>query len=61
MSTKNGSDERISTGLPGLDNILGGGLDPNRLYLVEGNHSRGTHVPVEEPSTASQAALFGGR
>jgi circadian clock protein KaiC len=28
--------ERISTGLPGLDNILKGGLDPNRLYLIEG-------------------------
>jgi circadian clock protein KaiC len=28
--------ERISTGLPGLDNVLNGGLDPNRLYLIEG-------------------------
>lgn len=27
---------RISTGIPGLDDILGGGLTPNRLYLVEG-------------------------
>jgi circadian clock protein KaiC len=24
---------RISTGSEGLDDILGGGLDPNRMYL----------------------------
>jgi circadian clock protein KaiC len=29
-------DKRISTGMSGLDKILGGGLDPDRLYLVEG-------------------------
>jgi circadian clock protein KaiC len=28
---------RISTGIPGLDNILCGGLAANRLYLVDGN------------------------
>jgi circadian clock protein KaiC len=28
--------DRISTGIAGLDDILGGGLTPNRLYLVEG-------------------------
>src|SRR3977135_429856 len=33
--------ERISTGLSGLDDILGGGLDPNRLYLVEGTPGSG--------------------
>src|SRR4051812_12354116 len=33
--------ERISSGLSGLDNILGGGLDPNRLYLVEGTPGAG--------------------
>jgi circadian clock protein KaiC len=27
---------RVPTGVPGLDDILGGGLTPNRLYLVEG-------------------------
>lgn len=26
---------KISTGIPGLDEVLGGGLAPNRLYLVE--------------------------
>jgi circadian clock protein KaiC len=28
--------ERVSTGIAGLDDILGGGWTPNRLYLVEG-------------------------
>src|SRR5580698_7050734 len=32
---------RLSTGIPGLDNILGGGLTPNRLYLVEGSPGAG--------------------
>ncbi len=32
---------RISTGSEGLDNILGGGLDPNRLYLYEGRPGSG--------------------
>jgi circadian clock protein KaiC len=41
MSAEQELDERISTGLPGLDNILGGGLDPNRLYLVEGTPGSG--------------------
>jgi circadian clock protein KaiC len=27
---------RISTGVPGLDDILNGGLIPNRVYLIEG-------------------------
>ena len=29
-------ETRVSTGMSGLDDILGGGLDPDRLYLVEG-------------------------
>src|SRR6478672_4879668 len=32
---------RISTGIVGLDNILGGGLVPGRLYLVEGTPGAG--------------------
>ncbi len=32
---------RISTGIPGLDSVLGGGLDANRLYLVEGEPGTG--------------------
>lgn len=32
---------RISTGMPGLDAVLRGGLTPNRLYLLEGNPGTG--------------------
>src|SRR5690242_18342730 len=31
----------ISTGIPGLDNILHGGLDADRLYLLEGKPGTG--------------------
>jgi circadian clock protein KaiC len=30
-----------TTGIPGLDDILGGGLTPHRLYLIEGNPGSG--------------------
>ena len=30
------SEQRASTGVPGLDDILGGGFTPHRLYLIEG-------------------------
>ena len=33
--------ERISTGIAGLDDILGGGLTPQRVYLVEGSPGAG--------------------
>jgi len=33
---KASSDKRVSTGISGLDSILGGGLTPDRIYLVEG-------------------------
>lgn len=33
--------ERASTGIPGLDHILGGGLPANHLYLVEGTPGTG--------------------
>jgi circadian clock protein KaiC len=36
-----GERPRISTGCAGLDNILGGGLDPDRIYLVEGRPGSG--------------------
>lgn len=32
---------RISTGSPGLDEILGGGLDPRRVYIYEGSPGTG--------------------
>src|SRR3954466_10297047 len=31
----------VSTGVEGLDEILGGGLPPSRLYLVQGNPGSG--------------------
>src|SRR5690606_5874632 len=35
------ADPRISTGIAGLDDILGGGLTPQRVYLVEGSPGAG--------------------
>lgn len=34
-------DPRVSTGVPGLDDILAGGLMANRLYLIEGQPGAG--------------------
>lgn len=31
----------VKTGIPGLDDVLSGGLTPNRIYLVEGNPGAG--------------------
>ena len=31
----------VATGIEGLDDVLGGGLTPNRLYLIEGNPGSG--------------------
>jgi circadian clock protein KaiC len=36
-----GGAKRISTGIRGLDHVLGGGLTPHRLYLVEGDPGSG--------------------
>lgn len=33
--------QRSSTGIPGLDEVLGGGFLPHRLYLVDGNPGSG--------------------
>jgi circadian clock protein KaiC len=35
------SREFVSTGIPGLDNVLGGGLTKERLYLLEGDPGSG--------------------
>ena len=35
------SDPRVATGVPGLDEILGGGLTRDRIYLVEGTPGSG--------------------
>ena len=34
-------EELLSTGIPGLDVVLGGGLSPHRIYLVEGEPGTG--------------------
>jgi circadian clock protein KaiC len=34
-------DDRLATGIEGLDDILGGGLPPGRLYLVQGDPGSG--------------------
>src|SRR3984893_2911208 len=34
-------EDRVSTGIPGLDNVLCGGVDAERLYLVEGEPGTG--------------------
>jgi circadian clock protein KaiC len=49
------SPGRVSTGIPGLDDILGGGLFPNRLYLAEGQPGTG------KTTLALQFLLEGGR
>ncbi|MFC7692217.1 ATPase domain-containing protein [Paeniroseomonas aquatica] len=45
---------RISTGSAGLDDILGGGVDADRLYLVEGRPGAGkTTLALQSSSPAS--------
>ncbi len=41
FSTSPIAEPRISTGVPGLDDILCGGLTPSRLYLLEGTPGTG--------------------
>jgi circadian clock protein KaiC len=41
LETASDDPPRISTGCPGLDSILGGGLDSNRMYLYEGRPGTG--------------------
>jgi circadian clock protein KaiC len=36
-----GAESRLSTGIPGLDDVLCGGLDAERLYLLEGEPGTG--------------------
>jgi circadian clock protein KaiC len=33
--------DRLSVGVPGLDEVLLGGLNPNRIYLLEGSPGTG--------------------
>src|ERR1700722_272856 len=34
-------DRLVATGIHGLDDVLGGGVSPDRVYLVEGNPGSG--------------------
>ncbi len=40
-STEAPAKTLVATGTPGLDDVLGGGFTPNRLYLIEGNPGAG--------------------
>ena len=62
---------RSKTGVPGLDDILGGGFVPNRLYLIEGDPGtgkttlalryllEGNWYPKRRTSTMEIPAAFG--
>lgn len=41
MSPATNARESVSTGIPGLDHILGGGLLPHQLYIIEGDSGAG--------------------
>ncbi|MFO0889698.1 MAG: ATPase domain-containing protein [Isosphaeraceae bacterium] len=49
-----GEDRLVATGVPGLDDILGGGVTPDRVYLVAGN-------PGSGKTTLALHYLFEGR
>ena len=41
MHVKKAERTAVATGIGGLDNILGGGFTPNRIYLIEGDPGSG--------------------
>src|SRR5579875_2673192 len=49
-----GETRLVATGIAGLDDILGGGITPDRVYLVEGN-------PGSGKTTLALHFLFEGR
>jgi circadian clock protein KaiC len=52
----------VATGIPGLDDVLGGGFTPERVYLVEGNPGSGkTTLALQyllEGSRLGEAGLY---
>jgi len=57
-----GSDSRCVTGVKGLDDVLGGGLPPRRMYLLKGNPGVGkTTLALQfllEGARRGQAGLY---
>ncbi len=51
------NENRVPTGVPGLDEILHGGLIPNRIYLIVGSAGSGktvlSFIPVAKGGAAS--------
>jgi circadian clock protein KaiC len=41
MATGGNDHALVATGIEGLDDVLGGGFTPNRLYLIEGDPGAG--------------------
>jgi circadian clock protein KaiC len=41
MPDREPTEALLATGIPGLDDVLGGGFTPNRLYLIEGDPGSG--------------------
>src|SRR4051812_16505998 len=35
------TESRVATGIPGIDDVLGGGLPAQRIYLIEGDPGTG--------------------
>jgi circadian clock protein KaiC len=56
MSDTRGSAARVTTGIDGLDAILGGGLPRRRLYLVQGTPGAGKTTLALQYLLAGQAA-----
>ncbi len=58
----NTQGQRAGTGIEGLDNILGGGLPPNRMYLVQGYPGTGKTTLalqfVREGQAQGEAVLY---
>lgn len=59
MSARGNESERLSTGVKGLDIILGGGLFPNAIYIVSGRPGAGKTIFSNQLSFAH--ARGGGR
>ena len=41
MQASSGEAKNARTGIPGLDDVLGGGLSPGQVYLIEGSPGTG--------------------